>query len=217
MRKSDHQNPLHSSLDLLRGTSATEMSISVLFLLLISTLMSGQVSKPMISTQGGKNFDSCQYDVNRDFVPDCVMAGKGGGLFVSPKILPELHFDASGLAAIFSGKHTWMYVNRRGKVLIADVPTFDNGPDPFHDGLVRVVTKGKYGFANRKGRIVIPAAYDGAMQFENGRAAVCKGCVDKCAGPDCEHRMFVGGKWSTIDVHGSVLSSARSRAATKSN
>ena len=63
----------------------------------------------------------------------------------------------------------------------------DNGPDSFHDGLVRVVRNKKYGFANRKGQLAIPPTYDGAMNFEKGKAKVCKGCESKCAEGDCGH------------------------------
>ena len=50
-----------------------------------------------------------------------------------------------------------MYVSRKGKVVIWGVPVMDNGADSFHDGLVRIVRNGKYGFANRGGEVVIPA------------------------------------------------------------
>lgn len=98
-----------------------------------------------------------------------------------------------------------MYVSRKGRVVITDVPTFDNGPDPFHDGLVRVVRNKKYGFANCKGELVVPAKYDGAMSFEKGFAKVCQGCQDRCADPDCEHRIFAGGQWFEIDTRGNIL------------
>ena len=35
---------------------------------------------------------------------------------------------------------------------------------------MRFVRDKKYGFANRKGEIVVPPIYDGAMNFENGIA-----------------------------------------------
>lgn len=98
-----------------------------------------------------------------------------------------------------------MYVNRAGKVVVTCVPTMDNGPDSFHDGLVRVLRNGKYGFANRLGELAVPATYDGAMTFENGRAAVCKSCENKCADPECEHHSFVGGEWFQINTKGTVV------------
>ncbi len=81
----------------------------------------------------------------------------------------------------------------------------DNGADWFHDGLVRFVKGGKYGFANSKGQVVIPPVYDGAMNFEQGRAEVCSGCKRKCADPFCEYHSFTGGQWLQIDTKGHVL------------
>ena len=98
-----------------------------------------------------------------------------------------------------------MYVDRRGFVIVMGVAAMDNGADSFHDGLVRVVRNGNYGFANRRGHLVVPPIYDGAMNFERGRAIVCKGCQNKCAGPECEHHSFVGGEWFQIDVKGTVV------------
>ena len=81
----------------------------------------------------------------------------------------------------------------------------DNGADSFHDGLVRIVRNGKYGFANRRGQVVIPPIYDGALNFEKGRAEACKGCQSKCDDRDCEHHSFAGGEWFRINTKGTVL------------
>jgi hypothetical protein len=120
--------------------------------------------------------------------------------------LTQLSFDSYGLAAVLSPKEGWMYVDRIGKVVISGVPVMDNGADVFHDGLVRIVKTGKYGFANRRGRAVIPPIYDGALNFEKGRATVCKGCKSKCAGAGCEYHSFAGGEWFQIDTKGTILS-----------
>ena len=91
-----------------------------------------------------------------------------------------------------------MYVNRRGHVLITGAPTFDNWAESFHDGLVRFVSGEKYGFANRKGKVVIPPIYDGAMNFDKGRTTVCKGCESRA-------HAFAAGDWFEIDTRGTVL------------
>jgi hypothetical protein len=90
-------------------------------------------------------------------------------------------------------------------VAIAGVAVMDNWADSFHNGLVRFVRDGKYGFANRKGRVVIPSVYDGAMNFEKGLASVCKRCVNKCSDPECEHHLFSEGEWFQIDTKGNVV------------
>ena len=101
-----------------------------------------------------------------------------------------------------------MYVSRKGKVVIWGVPVMDNGADSFHDGLVRIVRNGKYGFANRGGEVVIPAIYDGAMNFQNGRAEVCKGC-ESSATRDGKYHFFAGGEWLRINTNGTVLARIR--------
>jgi hypothetical protein len=155
----------------------------------------------------------CLFDAGRGPVPDCVRAGVTGDLFVASQYLKELSFDAHGLAPVYSQKNGgWMYVNRGGKVVISGVPGMDNWADDFHDGLVRILRNEKYGFANRRGRVVVQPIYDGAMNFEKGRAVVCNGCKSKCVGADsglarhdCEHHVFAGGEWFQIDAKGTVL------------
>jgi hypothetical protein len=155
---------------------------------------------PPTATQG----QSCMFDAQRGEVPDCLRADPSGVLFVANRYLAKISFDAHGLAAVWSPELGWMYVNRKGKVLITGVPAVDNWADSFHDGLVRFLKDKKYGFADRKGQIVIPASYDGAMAFENGQARVCRGCENKCAEASCEHHSFVGGEWMSVNTKGEL-------------
>jgi hypothetical protein len=148
---------------------------------------------------------SCIFDFQRGEIPNCLRQTATGQFFIAPDALKQLQFDSYGLAAVLSPREGWMYVSRRGIVVVRGVPTMDNGPDSFHDGLVRVVRNKRYGFANRKGQLVIPLTYDGAMNFEKGKAKVCKGCESKCAGGDCEHHVFSGGEWLQIDTHGNAV------------
>jgi hypothetical protein len=147
----------------------------------------------------------CLFDPARGEIPNCLRKDKGGELFIVPQYLKELKFEALGLAIVHSPSAGWMYVNRVGKVVISGVPTMDNWADEFHDGLVRIVRSGKYGFANSKGQVVISPIYDGAMNFEKGRAEVCKSCEDKCVDAGCEYRSFTGGEWFQINAKGIVL------------
>jgi hypothetical protein len=151
----------------------------------------------------------CLFDFERGEVPNCIMKSTTGDLFIAPQYLKDLEFDSHGLAAVRSPIDGWMYVNRKGKVVIRGVAVMDNGADTFHDGLVRIVRDKKYGFANRSGQIVIPPVYDGATNFQNGNARVCKGCQDKCAEPTCEHHVFSGGDWFLINVKGAILRKIR--------
>jgi hypothetical protein len=147
----------------------------------------------------------CVFNFERGEVPNCVFKSANGDIAVARRYLKELVFDSYGMAAVRSSTERWMYVNRKGKVLISGVPVMDNWADTFHDGLVRFVENKRYGFANRKGQIVIPPTYDGAMNFEKGSAEVCTGCQSKCVETDCEHHVFSGGDWILINTKGSVL------------
>jgi hypothetical protein len=43
------------------------------------------------------------------------------------------------------------------------------------------------------------------MNFENGKAKVCKGCESKCVDRECELHVFAGGEWFQIDAKGAVV------------
>jgi hypothetical protein len=148
---------------------------------------------------------SCLFDFERGEVPDCIRQAADGKLFVSQQVLKLLHFDSYGLAPVLSAREGWMYVSRAGRVVIIGVPRMENWADSFHDGLVRVVRNKKYGFANRKGQIVISADYDGAMNFEKGTARVCRRCESKCVDHECEYHVFAGGEWLQINTKGIVV------------
>ncbi|MEN0003530.1 MAG: WG repeat-containing protein [Bacteroidota bacterium] len=60
----------------------------------------------------------------------------------------------------------------RNQNILFDVVMFDNGPEPFNEGLTRVLRNGKMGYANKYGQIAISCQYDGARWFKNGKAEV---------------------------------------------
>jgi hypothetical protein len=91
--------------------------------------------------------------------------------------------------------------NRSGNLLFSPF-FFDNGPDGFSEGLMRFVKKGKTGFVNRKGDVVIEAKYDYVDMFNYGLAAYCNGCVWKQKG---EHRFVTGGQWGYINYKGDTI------------
>jgi WG containing repeat len=166
---------------------------------------SAQVSKQQTSAVVVPTGSPCLFDVERGEIPNCVGENAKGDLFIAPEFLKELMFDSHGLAVVRSARNGWMYVSRTGKVLIKGVPVMDNWADSFHDGLVRIVSNGKYGFANREGQMVIPPIYDGAMNFENGRAVVCNGCESRPANGEGEYHFFAWGTWFRINTKGRVL------------
>jgi len=129
-----------------------------------------------------------------------------------------LHFDWHGLAQVRSDEDPrllWMYVNRKGRVVVSGVPNVDNWAEEFSNGLVRTIVNEKYGFANRQGKIVIKPVYDGASPFEHGYGKVCNQCREVCAVPGgtaelesmpgCDHRFMDGGEWFKIDKKGHIV------------
>lgn len=87
--------------------------------------------------------------------------------------------------------------------ILFDLVMFDNGPESFHDGLLRVLRNGKMGYANRFGQIVIPCIYDYAKWFDNGQAEVtfkAKEYLDME-----EHRRVESDEWFIIDRKGNKI------------
>jgi hypothetical protein len=182
-----------------------------LAVLLAALSIASQRQQPAPSKSAGLD-TSCLYDFERGVIRDCLQKVRNGELSVKQQVLKQLQFDSHGLAVVRSmtnGWNGWMYVSRTGKVVISGVPTMDNWADTFYNGLVRVVRNEKYGFSNRKGQLVISPVYDGAMNFENGKAKVCKGCTSKCVEQECEYSVFSGGGWFQIDTKGAVVSRIR--------
>jgi hypothetical protein len=179
--------------------------IATLLLAFIASTM-GQESPDQAAKRSTRNHRAngspCLFDFERGEVPDCIRATPAGKLFIAPRYMRELSFDSHGLSAVRSNDDEWMYVNHAGRVLISGVATCDNWADSFHDGVVRIVRNKKYGFANRKGQVVVAPIYDGALIFERGRAKVCEGCERRCAEVGCEYHLLVGGEWFEINTKG---------------
>ncbi len=91
----------------------------------------------------------------------------------------------------------------RNQNILFDIVMFDNGPESFHDGLLRVLRNGKMGYVNRFGQIVIPCIYDYAKWFDNGQAEVtfkAKEYIDME-----EHRRVESDEWFKIDKKGNKI------------
>jgi hypothetical protein len=90
-------------------------------------------------------------------------------------------------------------INRNQEILF-DLVMFDNGPEPFNDGLTRVFRDGKMGYANKFGQVVIPCIYDYAKWFDEGTAEVTFNATIYIDGD--EHRQVEGDEWFKIDKSG---------------
>lgn len=131
--------------------------------------------------------------------PACALTEGHGEQYVSPKYLKGCEFNAYGLTWIHLVPGGYVYVNRKGRIVIRDVSMMDNGADWFHRGLVRLERGGKYGFADPKGHLIVPIRYDGASNTEEDGPRVCVGCKVERLG---EHGVFKGGQWFDVDAGG---------------
>lgn len=130
---------------------------------------------------------------------DCVRSDASGAPRMAPHLLARVSRDAAGLGQVHSGG-AWWYVDRTGRMV--KVVAFDNGPDPFMDGLARAYDGRRIGFVDRRLRFAFAQRFDGALPFQGGHARVCTGCRLERHG---EHGGYVGGRWSCIDRRGRVV------------
>ncbi len=130
----------------------------------------------------------------------CAIIQPDGSPTIHPDHLAAIDFGDDVAPALVGDQ--WYYVTPDGRT--APVIPFDNGADPFHEGLARTSSAGKIGFIDKTLRVVIPPRYDFAWPFENGRSLVCMGC--KPGEPDSDgHGPVVGGEWGVIDSAGRAV------------
>ena len=123
-----------------------------------------------------------------------------GQIAIPPKYYIATDFNEYGIAAV-ADSSGWRYIDTDGNLVVTPF-LFDNGPDPFVEGLARYVEENKIGFFDATGRRLIPARYDFATPFSQGLSAVCSGCAREFFG---EHYRYVGGKWGYIDYLGNEV------------
>jgi len=126
-----------------------------------------------------------------------------GESHITPEQLAAIDFGSDDYASLWVDGE-WYYVRPDGTSM--PVIAWDNGPDPFSEGLARTRRDGKIGYFDESFEMVIPPKYDFGWPFEDGRARVCLGCGPE-ADPDGEHAAdehtaIVGGLWGYIDRDG---------------
>ena len=109
-------------------------------------------------------------------------------------------FNQFGITAVVDDSE-WVYITMNGKRLLKPY-IIDNGPDYFSEGLARFVHRGKIGFMNENGTVVISAKFDFALPFSEGLAAFCTGCKSVSQG---EYHQMEGGKWGYINKTGEIV------------
>lgn len=128
----------------------------------------------------------------------------GGKVVLPPRYAVADGFSPAGVACV-ADDAGWSCIDGAGATVLRPY-LFDNGPDPFSDGLARFVEGDKVGFYDDKFVKVIPARYDFAGPFADGRAPFCSGCARTCDG---EHCSMTGGKWGLLDRTGAEVVAPR--------
>ena len=93
-------------------------------------------------------------------------------------------------------------IDRKQNILF-DIVNFDNGPEPFHEGLTRVLRNGKMGYANKYGQVVIPCIYDFVGTFKDGKAEVTYNAKEYLDWED--HMRVESDEWFLIDKKGKKI------------
>ncbi len=127
------------------------------------------------------------------------------------------YINANGDTIIPVGKYLYCYTDtlrdlaivtrKSGKTIgidrndreLFEVFWYDNGPDPVTEGLFRIVKKGKIGYANEQGEVVIAPQYACAFPFQNGKAKVAYRCETI---PEGEYARPESQAWMQIDKRG---------------
>jgi hypothetical protein len=129
----------------------------------------------------------------------CASISATGALELKESELDHLTYDG-GLATVQVGK-LFFYVDEKGRS--APVASVEGRPVEFHDGLApspRLIGGGyRIGYIDRSLRLVIPPRWDGGLDFEGGRAQVCRGCK---VARDGDFAELQGGVWGCIDTAG---------------
>ncbi len=126
---------------------------------------------------------------------------------IAPRFPMAWDFTEHGVAfAVLPGAEAGWALIDCNATLILRPHVVDNGPDCFREGLARFVEDGRYGFFDQAGGVAIPAQFDYARPFENGRAAVCTGCQRV---KDGEYTRLTGGQWSWVDREGGPASPSK--------
>jgi hypothetical protein len=131
---------------------------------------------------------------------NCAEVLPSGALRLGAGRLDHLRFDDDGLAIVQVGKF-FFCVNEQGRS--APVAGVEGHAVGFNDGLApsprRVGGGYKIGYIDKHLALAIPARWDGGLDFDSGRAEVCRGCTIARDGDFAE---LQGGRWGCIDTDG---------------
>lgn len=114
-------------------------------------------------------------------------------------------FEYYGLIQDIKGDGKMYGIDKTGKKLFEAVPDGEGYACIEYDGRIMIQQNGKYGYANHKGEIIIPAQYKCAENFYRGIARV----TNQCQKSKDEHFMWESNHWMNIDRCGNEISSKK--------
>lgn len=96
-------------------------------------------------------------------------------------------------------------INRK-KEVVFETYLYKGKPDKLSDGLMRIIRNGKIGYADKTGKIVIPAQFTCAHPFKKGVARVAYACKEgeKMTAPSGTQK----NSWLSIDKKGGKVAEA---------
>jgi hypothetical protein len=111
-------------------------------------------------------------------------------------------------AIVLDSGRGFVAIDRQFRVLY-DVFIFDNGPDYPSDGLFRIKSDSKIGYADENnGKIAVKPQFACGYPFENGVAKVALHCETKKSG---EHSTWVSDEWFYINKTGARVDPSTKR------
>lgn len=143
----------------------------------------------MVSHNPGFNFDSSCAFVNED--GDTIIP------FGRYRIWDAVNFISYAIVKDSSGI---VGINRNGEIMFDAFVFGDFQIDQPSEGMFRVKRNGKIGFANLRGKVVIPCKYECAEPFLNGKAKVALNCL--YSKDDIGHVKTESNEWFYIDKKG---------------
>lgn len=119
-------------------------------------------------------------------------------LKISPSHLAKTHFSENQLACFYLGNGQTFYINTHGETKLSK--KYDNGCDPFIEGLSRSQENGKLAYISPNLDTVLKTHYDYGKPFHQGFAIACKQPLEEVTVGD--HTVVLGGRCGLIDKNG---------------
>lgn len=162
----------------------------LLFLLLYSFTAFGQINKR-------KDYLLLIIDTAKD---EYGYKNQNGDTVIKPGKYNFCFTDTFRNYAIVADKSFGFVAIDRQQNILYKVFTFDNGPDHAADGVFRIITNSKIGYADEAtGEVIIRPQFDCAFPFENSVAKVGLNCTTHS---DSEHSFWTSDNWFYINKRG---------------